>query len=98
MVVKIQYTKKGMKGRDSLNGREKAILDALEQDLRETSGKPFGRGWSSLGPLRQYGSDAFHCHMTRNKVAIWRVIEDAGTIRIILCRFEYIGDRGNAPY
>lgn len=95
MPVEIQYTKKALTGRDNLTAREKAILDALEQDMRETGGKPLGRGWQSLGPLRQCGNDAWHCHLTRNKVAVWRILEDG---RIIFCRFEYVGHRGNAPY
>lgn len=95
MTVEIQYTKSAFKSRNTLTRREKDILEALEQDMRETGGKPYGRGWQSLGPLRQCGNDMWHCHLTRNKVAIWSITED-GTI--IFCRFEYIGHRGNAPY
>ena len=46
--VIIKYSKKALKGRNALNLDEQAIMDALEQDLRETAGKPFGRGWQSL--------------------------------------------------
>jgi hypothetical protein len=52
MSALIRYTKNALKGRNSLSGNEKAILDALEQDLRETAGKPLGRGWQNLGPVR----------------------------------------------
>lgn len=99
MATEIQYTKKAFKGREALTENEKAILDALEQDLRETSGKPLGRGWQSLGPVKQYGSDAYHCHLTRSKVALWRILNDGkGNTRIVICLFEYVGTRGKAPY
>jgi len=99
MSVRIQYTKKALKGRNSLSGNEKAILEALEQDLRETAGKPLGRGWQSLGPVKQYAANAWHCHFTRNKVAVWLIETDGkGQARVVLCRFEYVGTRGKAPY
>lgn len=99
MPTEIQYTKKALKGRDTLTANERAILDALEQDLRETAGKPLGRGWQSMGPVRQYGDDAYHCHLTRNKVALWRILDDGkGSLRIVICRFEYVETRGKAPY
>ena len=99
MSVLIRYTKNALKGRNSLSGNEKAILDALEQDLRETAGKPLGRGWQNLGPVRQYAANAWHCHFTRNKVAVWLIETSAkGQTRVVLCRFEYVGTRGKAPY
>jgi hypothetical protein len=42
MPILIHYTKKALKGRNSLSGKEKAILEALEQDLRENSRKTSG--------------------------------------------------------
>lgn len=99
MPTEIQYTKKALKGRDALNSNERVIIEALEQDLRETAGKPLGRGWHNLGPVRQYGADAYHCHFTKNKVALWRILDDGkGNTRIVICRFEYVGTRGKAPY
>jgi len=99
MPVKIQYTRKALKGRNALSGNEKAILEALEQDLRETAGKPLGRGWQNLGQVRQYAPNAWHCHFTRNKVAVWLIEADRdGQTRVVLCRFEYVGTRGKAPY
>jgi len=99
MPILIQYTKKALKGRNSLSSKEKAILEVLEQDLRETAGKPLGRGWQNLGPVRQYAANAWHCHFTRNKVAIWLIETDGnGQARVVLCRFEYVGTRGQAPY
>ena len=95
----IQYNKKAAKGRDKLTDDERSILEALEQDLRETAGKPLGRGWASLGPVRQYASNAWHCHLTRNTVAVWLILEEKdGSTKIVLCRFEYVGSRGKAPY
>ena len=94
--VIIEYTKKAFKERNALTANEKAILDALEQDLRETAGKPFARGWKSLGELR--GQGLMHCHLTYRTVAIWDVEEHGTEIKIVLCRFEYIGKRGKAPY
>lgn len=95
MPVEILYAKKAFQGREKLSARERAILEALEEDLRATGGKPFGRGWQSLGPLRQCGDDIWHCHLTRNKVAVWRILPNGD---VALCRFEYVGERGNAPY
>lgn len=80
-----------MKGRDALSNREKSILYVLEQELRETKGKPYGRGSQSFGPLRQFMGDVFHCHYTKNNVAIWQIIETETKVQIIICKFEYIG-------
>lgn len=94
--VIIKYSKKALKGRNSLNLNEQAIMDALEQDLRETAGKPFGRGWQSLSSLDKQNS--MHCHLTYRKVAVWTVEESKDEIKITLCRFEYVGTREKAPY
>lgn len=94
--VNIQYTKKAMKGRDQLKENELAIMEFLEQDLRETAGKPYNRGWQSLGMLK--GTNRMHCHITYRKVAVWEVIEEGDSIQIILCRFDYVGTREKAPY
>ncbi len=67
-VVSIEYTKKAQKGRDRLNAREMEILKTLEQDLRDTAGKPYGRGWESLGVLQ--GTNLMHCHLTHKKVVV----------------------------
>ena len=100
MAVIIQYTKQAQKGKDALTQNERDILDALEEDMRETGGKPLGRGWASLGPLRQYAKNAYHCHLTRNKVAVWLITagETEDEIKAVFCRFEYVGQRGKAPY
>jgi hypothetical protein len=99
MSVIIQYTKKALKGKEGLSQDERDILETLEQDLRETAGKPLGRGWPNLGPVRQYAKNAYHCHLTRSKAALWLIVEDGqGAARIVLCRFEYVGQRGRAPY
>ncbi len=94
--VEIKYTKKAMKGYKQLSQDELAIMDFLEQDLRDTAGKPFGRRWSSLGMLK--GTNRMHCHITYRKVAIWQVIEHDDSVEVIFCRFEYIGTREKAPY
>jgi len=95
----IQYNKKAAKGREKLTEDERSILEVLEQDLRETAGKPLERGWASLGTVRQYASNAWHCHLPRNKVAVWLILEEQdGSTRIVLCRFEFVGSRGKAPY
>lgn len=94
--VIIEYTKKAMKSREKLTHSEQAIMDVLEQDLRETAGKPYNRGWQSFGEL--YGQNTFHCHITYRKVAVWKIEEHGDTVAIVLCRFEYVGTRGKAPY
>lgn len=100
MSVIIQYTKQAQKAKDALTLNEQDVLAALEQDMRETGGKPLGRGWASLGPLKQYANNAYHCHFTKNKVAIWLISkgETEDEIKAVFCRFEYVGQRGNAPY
>jgi hypothetical protein len=100
MKVVIQYSKQGQKSKNALTQNERDILAALEQDMRETGGKPLGRGWASLGPLKQYAKNAYHCHFTKNKVAVWLISkgENADEIRAVFCRFEYVGERGKAPY
>jgi hypothetical protein len=100
MTVIIQYTKQAQKGKDALTQNERDVLAALEQDMRETSGKPLGRGWASLGPLRQYAKNAYHCHFTKNQVAIWLISKGHTEyeIKAVFCRFEYVGQCGNAPY
>lgn len=103
MPVIIQYTNKAEKGRGALSKNERAILEALEQDMRETGGKPLGRGWSSLGPLRQYAGNAYHCHLTRNKVAVWLIDQETTKqgrerVKVTFCLFEYVGSRDKAPY
>jgi hypothetical protein len=100
VAVIILYTKQAQKGKSALTQNERDILSALEQDMRETGGKPLGRGWASLGPLKQYAPNAYHCHLTRNKVAVWLIEkgEMDGDINTVLCCFEYLGQRGHAPY
>ena len=100
MAVIIQYTRQAQKCKNALTQNEQDILAVLEQDLRETGGRPLGRGWSSLGPLRQYAKNAYHCHLTRNKVAVWLITngETEEEIKAVFCRFEYVGQRGKAPY
>ncbi len=94
--VVIKYSSKALKGKKSLSHNEEAILDVLEQDLRETSGKPYGRGWQSLSSLSK--DSQMHCHLNYRKVAVWTVKEDSENIEITICRFEYIGTREKAPY
>lgn len=94
--VIISYNKKALKGRNTLTKNEQAIMDVLEQDLRETAGKPFGRGWQSLGSLSK--QNLMHCHITYRKVAVWTIEEEQDKIKITLCRFEYVGTREKAPY
>lgn len=94
--VIIKYSKKALKGRKSLTLNEQAIMDVLEQDLRETAGKPFGRGWQSLSSLDK--QNFMHCHITYRKIAVWTVDEINNSIQITLCRFEYVGTREKAPY
>ena len=99
MPVIIQYTKKAWKERSALSKREQAILAALEEDMRETDGKPLGRGWQHLGPVRQYAGNAYHCHLTKNTVALWTIEQDQdGNVKVTICTFEYVGSRGKAPY
>jgi hypothetical protein len=100
MTVIIQYTRQARKGKDLLTHNEQDILAVLEQDMRETGGKPLGRGWASLGPLKQYAKNAYHCHFTKNKVAVWLISTGKAPdeIQAVFCRFEYVGPRGQAPY
>jgi hypothetical protein len=97
-MAEIQYTRKAQRAKDDLSENEKAIVALLEQDLRETNGKPHGRGWESLGPVRQLGDDMMHCHLTKKKVAVWKIIKPEKKNNSIVCRIEYVGTRDRAPY
>ncbi len=94
--VVIKYTKQAWKGREKLTEDEKASLDFLEQDLLQTAGKPYNRGWQSFGKLDN--NNTFHCHITYRKVAVWKIEENGGILDIVFCHFEYIGTREKAPY
>lgn len=97
--VEVHYSGKYKKQRSRLSGRERAILDVLETDIRETSGKPHGRGWNSLGELKQYAPDAMHCHLDYRKVVIWRVMQEHSKKGMpTICKMEYVGTREKAGY
>jgi len=82
--------------RDGLSKSRLAILELLEADLRETGGKPFGRGWASLGEVRlKDNTEAMHCHINPRNVAVWRMLVDQFKI---ICKFIYVGSREKAPY
>lgn len=94
--VEIQYAKKALAMREGLSKSLFPVLELLEADLRETGGKPFERGWPSLGVVRlQDKTEAMHCHLNRRNVAVWRVL--AEKVKII-CKFIYVGSREKAPY
>jgi len=100
MPTSITYSTNAHKAkRDELTRDERDILTTLEQDLRETAGKPYGRGWQHLGPVKQYHPDAMHCHFTRKKVALWVIKATVkNKTKQVTCRFEFVGLRGQAPY
>jgi len=92
----IQYSSKAKRGKSALPGNVKPVLQLLEQDLRETNGKPYGRGWDSLGEVvTDQGETAMHCHLTYRFVAVWKLLLQAGKV---VCRFLYVGSREKSPY
>ena len=95
-VVSIKYKAKAQRQKEALGKSLRPILDMLEQHLLETAGKPYGRGWASLGPLEELDGK-MHCHLNFKNVAIWDIQEkkskDSVTITIIV---EYVGKRDNA--
>ena len=92
----IEYSSKAKKGKKALPGNVKFVHQLLEQDIRETNGKPYGRGWDSLGEVTtEQGEAAMHCHLTYRYVAVWRVLQKDGKV---VCRFLYIGSREKIPY
>jgi len=94
--VVIAYTKSAFRMRLKQSKTILPVLEFLEQDLRDTGGLPFARGWKSFGEVRlTSGVNALHCHLNRKCVAIWkRVVEKTR----IVCEFIYIGSREKAPY
>lgn len=101
MPTEVEFTSKGNKGKKNLNKDERDILKALVQDLRETGGKPYNRGWHNLGPVKQLGADAMHCHLHRRqpeKVVVWRVSRLKGKKGFTTCTIEYVGTREKAPF
>lgn len=94
--VEIKYSKDAFRSKSRSSDKIKPIVEMLEQDLRETAGKPFGRGWRSCGEVQlKNGSDALHCHLTHKVVAVWKIIEEK--VKIV-CKFIYVGSREKAPY
>ncbi|WP_156955855.1 hypothetical protein [Solidesulfovibrio alcoholivorans] len=94
--VVIKYKPKAQRQKDALSKKLRPILDALEQHLLETAGKPYGRGWDSLGPLPELDGK-MHCHLNFKNVAIWDIQEKSSkgsTETTILV--EYVGKRDNA--
>jgi len=102
MATEVQYSNKAKKGKDNLTQDERDILDLLEQDLRETEGKPFGRGWFNIGPVKQLGNDIQHCHLHKRKpekVVVWKVTKTKkGKETQCIVRIEYVGTREKAPF
>lgn len=94
--VTIKYKAKAQRQKDALSKNLRPILDLLEQDLRETAGKPYGRDWDSLGTLEELDGK-MHCHLNFKNVAIWDIQEKktkASTETTIIV--EYVGKRDNA--
>lgn len=93
--IEIQYAKKAVGMRDRLSKSLLPVLELLETDLRETGGKPFGRGWMSLGEVSlKDKSKAMHCHLNPRNVAVWLLVKGLKTV----CKFIYVGSREKAPY
>ena len=63
-------------------------FELLIEDLRERG--PFRTEWPSYSPLE---NDYYHCHLSRNWVAVWEWKKESIVIRV-----EYVGSRGKAPY
>lgn len=97
--VEVQYSGKAEKGKKTLSGKAAAGLDVLEQHLRETDGKPFNRGWKNLGVLEKLGKNVMHCHLTLREVAVWAILEEIRKgLKVVICRFLYLGSREKARY
>lgn len=94
--VEVQRTKKAEKMYGKLPAKVVPIVDLLETDLRETAGKPYDRGWKSLGELTlDTGEKAMHCHLNLHYVAIWCI---EILLEKIVCKFTYLGSREKVPY
>jgi hypothetical protein len=94
--VVIKYRPKAQCQKEALSKKLRPILDVLEQHLLETAGKPYGRGWDSLGSLSELDGK-MHCHLNFKNVAIWDIREKKikGNIEITII-IEYVGKRDNA--
>lgn len=102
METEVRFSAKAQKAKEKLSEDEQAIIDLLVEDLRETQGKPHGRGWDNCGPVKQLGNNAMHCHLSKRKprkVAVWDVSHsNNGKISKCICTIEYIGTKEKAPY
>ncbi len=98
--VRVTETKDARTGREGLSKNDASRLDLLIEDLRQTKGKPYDRGWEHLGPVRQdfkrYGKTALHCHLTRKKVVKWRILEDTPGSGTVTVQLYYVGKREGA--
>lgn len=90
MSIIIMYPKK-----QTWSHKVKEILPLLDEDLRQSSGKPFNRGWQNFGSLQQLGKNIYHCHLDRKNVAFWEIEKSK---QDIVCKYIYIGTREKAPY
>lgn len=70
-------------------GKIKALFDALMRDLKLTG--PIQYEWHNYSKLTH---NRFHCHLDRNYVAVWEVVDNE--VRIL--EITYVGSREDAPY
>ena len=102
MATEVHFSSKAHKAKEKLSEDYQAVVDLLVQDLRETQGKPHGRGWDNCGPVKQLGDDMMHCHLSKRKpriVVIWKVSHSkTENISSCICTIEYIGTHEKAPY
>ena len=70
------------------------ILEALEDHLSLSKGKPLGRGWKNYGPYKQMGPNCYHCHLHNKYVAVWNITKEGGNT---ICEIVYAGTREKIP-
>ena len=65
------------------------LFDTLIRDLQLTG--PVQHEWHNYSKLPHA---RFHCHLNRNYVAVWQVVDNE--VRIL--EVTYVGSRESAPY
>ena len=92
MVFTVKMSTKTEKMLRELSEDEAASFVLLKDDMVRTKGKPYTR-WKNCGPVKQLGTDYYHCHLSNSTVVVWLLDK-----KNLLCKITYVGSREKAPY
>lgn len=70
------------------------VFQSLVEHLQLSKGKPLGRGWKNYGSYKQKGANYYHCHLSRDYVAVWSITKKGDKT---ICEIVYAGTREKIP-